>query len=127
MSLLKLADIHTLRCPVDGAARRYPFEGRDTRVARGRRYPGFSEGGIHINPEAVFRGVSGSAWSVRIGKYQVLDKWLRDRTARQLSPEEISRFQQVIAALEQLVELVPEIDLAIEQHGGFPAAFVSED
>ena len=72
-----------------------------------------------------FQGVSESVWNFHIGGYQVCEKWLKDRKGRKLSTEDILCFINIIFALTETMQLMKEIDNAIDQHGGWPSAFAS--
>ncbi|MDH6106233.1 hypothetical protein NWP22_10195, partial [Anabaenopsis tanganyikae CS-531] len=55
----------------------------------------------------------------KIGGYQVLDKWLKDRknSHRVLSVAEINHYQKIVVALTETLRLMEEIDGLIP---GFP-------
>ncbi|WP_162273214.1 type ISP restriction/modification enzyme [Rubripirellula obstinata] len=82
-----------------------------------------------------FEAVSESEWSFRIGGYQPLEKWLKDRQAkggknprpgRKLTKDDIEHYQKMVVAIRETIRLMGEIDEVIEQHGGWPGAFVTE-
>ena len=73
-----------------------------------------------------FSGVSEAAWQFRIGGYQVLQKWLKDRKRRTLSAEDIAHYRRMVAAIGETVRRMGEIDQVIEAHGGWPGAFVTD-
>ena len=77
----------------------------------------------------------GRAGELNIGGYQVCEKWLKDRQARGgknprpgrvLTPEDLAHYQKIVVALNETIRLMQEIDEVIEQHGGWPGAFVTE-
>ncbi len=70
-----------------------------------------------------FRGVPEAVWNFHIGGYQVCEKWLKDRKGRTLSKDDIDHYQKIVVALNETVRLMQEIDVVIEQHGGWPGAF----
>lgn len=70
-----------------------------------------------------FKGVCDEVWNVRIGGYQVCEKWLKDRKGRTLSKDDIAHYQKIVVALNETIRLMQEIDVVIEQHGGWPGAF----
>jgi hypothetical protein len=72
-----------------------------------------------------FRGVPEDVWNFHIGGYQVCDKWLKDRKGRTLSQEDIAHYQKIVVALNDTIRLMSEIDEVIDQHGGWPDAFVT--
>jgi len=37
-----------------------------------------------------------------------------------LSFDDIQRYQRVVAALDETIEVMEQIDIAIEKHGGWP-------
>jgi len=47
---------------------------------------------VSINKEQYFEGVSKEVWGYRIGAYQVMDKYLKDRKKRKLSLDEINHY-----------------------------------
>jgi len=81
-----------------------------------------------------FSGVPQDVWEYRIGSYQVCQKWLKDRQVksgknpspgRVLTPYDMARFQMIVTALTMSLELMVEIDSAIEGYGGWPEAFTT--
>ncbi|MFH1269328.1 MAG: type ISP restriction/modification enzyme, partial [Planctomycetota bacterium] len=82
-----------------------------------------------------FRGVREDVWNFHIGGYQVCEKWLKDRRAkggknprpgRVLTDEDIDHYQEIVVALSETIRIMAEIDEVIDQHGGWPGAFVTE-
>jgi len=65
---------------------------------------------IFINKEQYFEGVSKEAWEYRIGAYQVLEKYLKDRKNRKLSLDEINNYMKVAKAIRLTIELQGKID-----------------
>ena len=65
-----------------------------------------------------FEGVLPEVWEFRIGGYQPMDKWLKDRKGRALSFDDLSHYQRVGVALAETGRLMKEIDAAIEDAGG---------
>ncbi len=72
-----------------------------------------------------FQGVPEGVWNFHIGGYQVCEKWLKDRKGRELSNDDIKHYHRIVVALHETIRLMTEIDKLIEQHGGWPTAFVS--
>jgi hypothetical protein len=91
------------------------------------QFPYCDEQGLHVAPDCWISGDIGVAWEFRIGGHQVCRKWLRERRGRTLSREELEEFLGIISVLQDTAEAVKEIDRAISQHGGWPAAFVGRD
>jgi hypothetical protein len=77
-------------------------------------------GRVYINKEQYFEGVSPEVWNFHVGGYQVCHKWLKDRKGRTLTFEYIQHYQRVVAALGETIELMEQIDRAIEEHSGWP-------
>ncbi|MEI6442297.1 MAG: type ISP restriction/modification enzyme [Nostocales cyanobacterium ELA583] len=74
---------------------------------------------VYINKESYFTDIPSHIWEFKIGGYQVLDKWLKDRknANRKLSIEEINQYQKIVIALTETLRLMQEIDKIIP---GFP-------
>lgn len=90
-------------------------------------------GRVTINATRWFEGVSQVAWDFHVGGYQPAQKWLKDRAARGgkkasdgriLSDDDVVHYRRMIVALTRTSELMPQIDAVVEQHGGWPGAFV---
>ena len=79
-----------------------------------------------------FRGVPEEVWNFHIGGYQVCKKWLKDRgpkkgnPGRVLAADDIDHYHRIVVALNETIRIMAEIDDVIEQHGGWPDAFVTE-
>ncbi len=75
---------------------------------------------VWINKTQYIEGVPPEAWSFHVGGYQVCQKWLKDRKGRQLTYDDLTHYQHIVAALSQTIRLMNEIDETLEQAGGFP-------
>ncbi|MDR0827119.1 MAG: N-6 DNA methylase [Desulfovibrio sp.] len=84
-------------------------EQKDTIV---KGYPVYAGDRVSINLKQYFSGVSEEIWTYTIGGYQPASKWLKDRTGRKLSFEEIQTYQQIILALSETIRIRNEIDAA---------------
>jgi len=79
-----------------------------------------------------FRGVPEAVWNFHIGGYQVCEKWLKDRgpkrgkLGRVLTQDDITHYNRIVVALNETIRLMKEIDRVIEEHGGWPDAFVTD-
>ncbi|HEX2999172.1 MAG TPA: type ISP restriction/modification enzyme, partial [Armatimonadota bacterium] len=73
-----------------------------------------------------FQGVPEDVWQFHIGGYQVCEKWLKDRKGRTLSAEDITHYHRIVIALYETIRLMREIDLVIDEHGGWPDAFAGK-
>ncbi|MFO5527979.1 MAG: type ISP restriction/modification enzyme, partial [Cuspidothrix sp.] len=74
---------------------------------------------VYINKQSYFTDIPPHIWEFKIGGYQVLDKWLKDRknAKRELSIEDINHYQKIVIALTETLNLMQEIDIIIP---GFP-------
>ena len=89
--------------------------GEDDPLERGRVYIG---GGDLLQGGQYVEGVAPEAWAFRVGSYQPMDKYLRDRVGRRLTYDEAERYTRMAAALRDTVRLMGEADAAIAAHGG---------
>ncbi|MBE9231335.1 N-6 DNA methylase [Cuspidothrix issatschenkoi LEGE 03284] len=72
---------------------------------------------VYINKQSYFTDIPSHIWEFKIGGYQVLDKWLKDRknAKRELSIEEINHYQKIVIALTETLKLMQEIDIIIPE------------
>jgi hypothetical protein len=75
---------------------------------------------VQINSDQYFEGISHAVWQMRIGGYQVCEKWLKDRKGRALTHDEIEHYQRTVSALAETRTLMAQIDSLISDHGGWP-------
>lgn len=78
-----------------------------------------------VPQEKSFIGVAENVWNFHIGGYQFCNKWLKDRKGRTLSADDLNHYQRIVVALSETIRLITEIDEVIEEHGGWPGAFIS--
>jgi predicted helicase len=80
------------------------------------------KGRLYINKTQYFDGIPETVWNFCIGGYQVCYKWLYDRkkAGRRLSGDDIRHYHRIIAALNETLRIMQEIDDVIDAHGGFP-------
>ena len=64
-----------------------------------------------------FDGIPPEVWEFRIGGYQPLDKWLKDRRGRTLSFDDLDHYRRIAAALTETIRLMAEVDEAIADSG----------
>jgi hypothetical protein len=62
-----------------------------------------------INAEQYFDGVPTSVWTFYIGGYQPAQKWLKDRTGRTLSYEDLMHYQRIVKALGMTNHIMKEL------------------
>lgn len=84
--------------------------------------PRYQSGHVHLDDRRSFKNVPEVAWTFRVGGQPVLEKWLKERRGRALSPAEVEHFQQVVAILARTAAIMREIDTLIAAHGGWPLA-----
>ena len=65
---------------------------------------------LHINKTQYFSPVPRDVWAFHIGGYQVLDKYLKSRTGRTLSLDEIENVQNVVNVLRLTIDQMQRID-----------------
>jgi len=70
----------------------------------------YSSGRIYINEKQFFGEIPDEIWNMRIGAYQVLDKWLKSRKNRTLTGNEIEQFMVIIEILKKTREYMTAID-----------------
>ncbi len=79
------------------------------------------ESRVYINKERqYFDHVPEEAWNFRVGSYQILEKWLKDRKGRRLNSGDIENYKKIVVALTETSRLMSEIDEIIEAHSGWP-------
>lgn len=116
----ELREIHLLESPkIENYITTYPADG-DNVITRKltKNSPGFeltdkenNLGKVWINDEQYFDKVPLIAWEFYIGGYQPAQKWLKDRTGRELSFDDILHYQKIIVALTETDRIMKEIDL----------------
>jgi predicted helicase len=72
---------------------------------------------VYIHQNRYFEGIPPEIWGFRIGGYQVLEKWLKDRkkAKRSLSFNEILHYQKIVVALTVTLNIMKEIDQLIPE------------
>jgi predicted helicase len=65
---------------------------------------------VFINKEQYFEGITKEVWEYRIGAYQVMEKYLKDRKGRKLSLDEINHYMKVAKAIRLTIEFQESID-----------------
>jgi len=67
---------------------------------------------IMINKDCYFCDVNKSLWEFKIGGYQVLEKWLKDRQKANLTltEKDIIHYQNILIVLQKTLEVMREID-----------------
>ena len=111
----QLVQLHLMKSPKltqKKAQPKFIDNGGDRMVDAGQ--PKFINGNVIINKKGdAFTQVPETVWNFHIGGYQVCHKWLKDRKGRQLSPEDIQHYQQIVVALGETIQVMAAIDQAI--------------
>lgn len=79
-----------------------------------------SEERAWINQHQYFEGVAPEVWEFQIGAYPPAQSWLKVRKGRILQPVDIRHYQAICQALRETLSVMTEIELEIQQHGGWP-------
>ena len=104
----QLVELHLLKSPLlSQPEAKYPIIGTD-KVERQQYQEKTSR--IFINSQQYFEGIPKEVWEYRIGSYQVLDKWLKDRKGRSLYPDDVEHYLKVITAIKYTINLQQQID-----------------
>jgi predicted helicase len=119
----ELVSLHLLESPALNK-HRTKFVGKNAEVEKAS----WSDDTVWIDKgkTAGFKGVPQQVWEFHIGGYQVCEKWLKDRKGRTLSKDDIEHYHKIVVALSETIRLMGEIDAVIDQHGGWPGAFVAK-
>lgn len=104
----KLRLLHTMEYDVDVS--RYSFTGDSHSEIKRFAY---KDGSIYINNRDHFTSTGDipiEAWDYTIGGNQPLQKWLKDRKGRILSPEEINHYMRMIETIQMTIEISEQVD-----------------
>ena len=101
-----LVDLHLLRHPeLEKTGIGFPVSGSD-KVERVLR----KDDRVYVNESQYFEGLSRDVWQYRVGAYQVMDKYLKDRKGSTLSTDEIEHYMKVAKAIKLTIKLQDKID-----------------
>jgi hypothetical protein len=70
-------------------------------------------GGVLLNPELSLLGVFPDVWSFRLGGYDVLPRWLRQRRLRDLGEQDWQALLSLVEVIRRTTLLRAEIDRAM--------------
>ncbi len=120
----RLTSVHLLETERSGAPT-FPQIG-DNLIRRVQYAPptGTTPGRVEISRDQYFEGIAPEIWEFAIGGYRPAEKWLKDRKGRVLADHEADQYRKIVAALVDTHYLMNEIDNLIDQHGGWPHAFL---
>jgi len=65
---------------------------------------------VYIHKGQYFEGISKEVWEYRIGAYQVMNKYLKDRKGRKLSMDEVNHYIKVAKAIHLTIGLQGKVD-----------------
>jgi predicted helicase len=65
---------------------------------------------VRINRDQYFEGIPKEVWEYRIGAYQVMEKYLKDRKGRKLYVDEINHYMKVAKAIRLTIGLRGKVD-----------------
>jgi len=65
---------------------------------------------VYINKDQCFEGILKEVWEYRVGAYQVMEKYLKDRKGRKLFLDEINHYIKVAKAIHLTIELQDKVD-----------------
>ncbi|MCU0959300.1 MAG: hypothetical protein MUF48_04285 [Pirellulaceae bacterium] len=114
----RLASAHLLRDARPPAIPIAPYPART-------EGPRFGDDTVHINAELRIAGVSHAVWEFRVGSYQVCKKWLQERRGRWVTADEIQHYARLLAAVQQSLQYVQDVEHVVEAHGGWSRAFLA--
>lgn len=105
-----LVGLHLLRDPALGqGGPNYPVSG--DHIVEKLRYDE-KTGRVNINATQYFDGIDSETFAFRVGGYQVLEKWLKDRKGRALGIDDITHYRKIAVALARTRALMREVDAA---------------
>lgn len=116
----ELIALHTMQTTLPRITR-YDVAGSNE-VAKVRWAPDAAggKGRVYINDAQYFDDLPQRVWETHVGGYRVAEKWLKDRKGRQLTYDDLTHYQAVIAALARTLDLQADIDCAVDDAGGWP-------
>ena len=103
----KLVNLHLLeKSTVDPPVAKYPQTSGNDTIEKINYIE--NEQRIYINKDKYFEGIDPVIWNYRIGGYQVLHKYLKDRKGRKM--EDVQRYCHIVTALSKTIEIQSKID-----------------
>lgn len=122
----ELLTLHLMEPPAEPATDAGSFVGPDAPVVESVTW---SDDVVQISATGGFHGVTAADWEFKVGGYQVLHKWLKDRApkrgrpGRALSAEDLNHFRAMVAAIRGTRLIAAHIEEAIDAAGGWQTAF----
>lgn len=110
----RLVDLHLMRSDeATGASISYPKSGED--VVEAVFYDDTNQR-VYINDAQYFEPVDALSWEMEFGGYQVLEKWLKDRTNYELTYDEIETYGKLVETIVLTEKLSVEIDAVMKRN-----------
>ncbi|MBW1649235.1 MAG: hypothetical protein JRJ44_00895 [Deltaproteobacteria bacterium] len=101
----ELANLHLLKSPaLNPPVAKYQGIGDNNRIEKIL----YKEKRIYINADKYFEKILPEVWNYKIGGYQVLKKYLKDRKNRNI--ENAPHYCRIVTALSKTIEIQKEID-----------------
>lgn len=79
---------------------------------------------LFINATQFFEGIDSDLFEFKIGSYEILEKWLKDRPDRELSYEGIKAFKKIAFVLKETMKVQTQIDEELSA-SGWPIASIN--
>jgi predicted helicase len=111
----RVVALHLLEAPdLQGMANLtvgFPVVGND-QVERGYPQRNPTEERVYINPTQYFEGITQAMWDYKVGSYNPLEKWLKDRRGRTLSAADRRHYETFATAIKKLLDELPQLETA---------------
>jgi len=65
---------------------------------------------VYINKEQYFENIDSKVWIYKIGAYQVMEKYLKDRKKRKLTLDELNHYMKVAKSIKLTIQIQGKID-----------------
>jgi len=104
----RLVDLHLMQSPeLDSPVAKFQGTG-DKRIEKIKYDKKLSC--VYINKHQYFEGIQENIWQYRIGGYQVLSKWLKDRKGKVLSLNNVKHYCKITTAIQNTIFIQKNID-----------------
>ncbi|NMC04172.1 MAG: N-6 DNA methylase [Candidatus Lokiarchaeota archaeon] len=77
----------------------------------------FIDGRLHLNPRRFLHPINASTYGFRVGRYEVLRKWLDARIGITLDAQDIQHVQAMVHVIDRSIDLIREIDKVVKARG----------
>jgi len=102
----RLIQLHTMQSEnYEKDCYQVTFTGNDLSIEKAT----FGNRRIWINKTSYFEGIDAEVWSLYIGGYQPLQKWLKDRKNREITTDEIEHYKAMVAVLKSTLLIMKQI------------------